>query len=265
LAAALWGVFWAVDSAIEKWDWGTKTWWEAHTTHIKNWQTGLAFFLGLLVLALIEGSFRHTARREALRDRDISALNTTIKDLREELERERDQSKPKLRLHIHGMQTVECGDDRKDTLLMVSMTVENTGAPSIVKNLNGSLKVGDRVVQTVTMIGPSQDIRTTFPDGSFISFKRADYLPVKAYANAIQRGAGVVGWFQLMARNVDPTTAWNEGTLTITCLDVMDQPYNVSFSPAGQESGELLFVDKITQKQRIQSWTGEIPKPPSPQ
>ena len=185
-----------------------------------------------------------------VRARDITALNTTINGLRAELEKERDQSKPELHLHIHAVQTVECGDNSKDTLLQISMTIENTGAHSIAKNLTASLQVGDTVTPAATMIGPSVDMRTTFPDGSFISFKRADYLPVKAYANPIQRGAGVVGWFQAMVRNIDPTTAWNKGTVTVKCFDVMQK---VGFA-AGPEAGsnEITHViDDLTKYSAI--------------
>lgn len=61
LVATAWAVFWAVDASIEKWDvFGTKIWWEAHTTHLPaHWQEWLLGILVLTIIGLIDGSYRH--------------------------------------------------------------------------------------------------------------------------------------------------------------------------------------------------------------
>lgn len=55
----LWAVFWATDATIEKWDLGAKHWWDGHTTHLPSkWQEWLIVLLFLVIISLIEGSFR---------------------------------------------------------------------------------------------------------------------------------------------------------------------------------------------------------------
>jgi hypothetical protein len=61
LLATAWGVFWALDESIEKWNlFGMKEWWDAHTTHLPtHWEGWLIGLLVLAVVGLIDGSFRH--------------------------------------------------------------------------------------------------------------------------------------------------------------------------------------------------------------
>jgi hypothetical protein len=61
LVGFVWGSFWATDALIEKYDpAGIKVAWDARTTHLpSHWQTWLVGLLVFLLLALIEGSYRH--------------------------------------------------------------------------------------------------------------------------------------------------------------------------------------------------------------
>jgi hypothetical protein len=73
LLAAIWGLFWAADAAIEKWDFGVKVWWAQHTTHLPSrWEVWLIVFLTFLILGLIEGSFRqHSAITARLKPKAV--------------------------------------------------------------------------------------------------------------------------------------------------------------------------------------------------
>jgi hypothetical protein len=60
LVLGAYGIFWGLDSAVEKWNLlGLKIWWDAHTTHLPS--TWPAWLVGLLVITLLlflEGSYR---------------------------------------------------------------------------------------------------------------------------------------------------------------------------------------------------------------
>jgi len=64
MVAAVYGAFWALDEAIEKWNpFDCKAWWDAHTTHLPvHWQEWLIGLLVLLILGLIDGSYRNQKR-----------------------------------------------------------------------------------------------------------------------------------------------------------------------------------------------------------
>jgi hypothetical protein len=219
----------------------------------------------LILVFVVEGALKWIHElEEEMDDRgsDHDATKQHLRELNAELERERDNNKPKLRLTITGVQTAEC-ENPKDSLFQISMSIENTGAPSIVKKLSASFQVDGQPVQTKLLLAPVGDIKSTLPDGMFMEFKKADYLPIKAYASAIQTGAGVLGWFHVVIKNVDTTTAWKRGTLTVSCCDVIDQPYSASLSPNGVASTELLTIDNVKQREKPKTWTGDMFKRPS--
>src|SRR5437660_10680573 len=64
MAAALYGTFWALDEAIEKWNpLGVKTWWDAYTTHLPSrWETWSIGFLVISVIWVLGGSFQPASR-----------------------------------------------------------------------------------------------------------------------------------------------------------------------------------------------------------
>ncbi len=56
----LYSAFWGIDSSINKWDFGIKDSWNKHTAHLpKHWEGWLIGLLLLMILSLIEGSYRH--------------------------------------------------------------------------------------------------------------------------------------------------------------------------------------------------------------
>ena len=78
LAGAVWGLFWAADAFIEKYDpMGIKPSWDAGTTHLpSHWQTWLVGLLLLVMLSIIEGSYRHhtaTSKKSASVLNDLTA------------------------------------------------------------------------------------------------------------------------------------------------------------------------------------------------
>lgn len=59
LVPLVYSLFWGLDSAINKWDFGIKDSWNAHTSHLpKHWQEWLIGLLLLMIVSLTEGSFR---------------------------------------------------------------------------------------------------------------------------------------------------------------------------------------------------------------
>jgi hypothetical protein len=64
LVLGAYGLFFAADEAIEKWNpLNTKMWWEAHTPHLPTrWEAWLIGLLVITVMLVLEGSFQHARR-----------------------------------------------------------------------------------------------------------------------------------------------------------------------------------------------------------
>jgi hypothetical protein len=59
LVGGVWGLFWSIDQVVEKWGSGQlRDIWERNTSHLPDWRLGLIISLSILVVFLIEGSFR---------------------------------------------------------------------------------------------------------------------------------------------------------------------------------------------------------------
>jgi hypothetical protein len=98
LVAGAWGFFWAADAVVEKYDpYGIKVWWDAHTTHLpSHWQTWLTGLLLILLLALVEGSFRQQEATAAKVQSDLTKQKEKIESLETKVRELEDGSKPKL-------------------------------------------------------------------------------------------------------------------------------------------------------------------------
>jgi hypothetical protein len=69
----LWTAFWTADEVIAKWGSpSTKETWDKYTLHFPlDWKIGLIVLLAILVVLLIEGSYRHHQKAVAEHEKDI--------------------------------------------------------------------------------------------------------------------------------------------------------------------------------------------------
>jgi hypothetical protein len=82
----IWGIFWAADAAIEKWDFGVKLWWDKYTTQLPSrWEVWMLGLLVLVIFGLIDGSYRiHTAATTKHENETLS-LQSQLSELKESL------------------------------------------------------------------------------------------------------------------------------------------------------------------------------------
>jgi hypothetical protein len=88
---AAWGLFWAVDEMVGKWGWPlARATWDKYTLHIPfDWKLGLIAVLAIMLLLLIEGSYRELSNSElALKrisdappDLDVEVLQLFAQDI----------------------------------------------------------------------------------------------------------------------------------------------------------------------------------------
>jgi hypothetical protein len=254
LFPALWGLFWSLDESIEKWNLlGLKVWWDKNTTHLpKHWETWLAVLLVLTILGLIEGSFRYHRGHVVAHAVEIAGLNHIIEVLREELRLERDRSKPELHPLITQVSAalfsppqVSTATHETNTLLVLGMAIENTGAPSIVKRFSAQIEIRDEFLKADIALGPPGDFTANRSDGKILTYSKQDYLPIKAYSAPIPTGGGVHGWLRAVVRYMHPDDVWQYGTLHLSFYDVQDREYKVSKVIQGIPNSELTTVDRI--------------------
>jgi hypothetical protein len=220
LIAGLWSAFWVVNDCIGKWGSNAlKTQWESATLHLPpTWQIWLIGLLVIGILLIVEGSYRHFRDSEKSTARKMADLQADYDLVKAELRLEKDRSLPKLSLLITQVATTPCGEANRDALLLLSMSIENTGAPSIVKNFSVSVAFGEKRIKADMLVGPIRDERVTLgDDGSFMELRMVNYLPNKVYENPIPSGGGAAGWFRAL----------------------------VSKAPAGVASTEMLHVQKL--------------------
>lgn len=207
---AIWGLFWTADAAIEKWDLGLRTWWEANTAHLpKEWQAYLIVLLVLLIVGLVEGSFRHDQGHISARNSEITALDEEVAGLKKDLEAERDRSRPRFKFSVKNFAVAPMPQSLRDigrregnyaltnatAISHVEVELLNSGAPSVAVDWKCDVTVGGVLCRSF-MYNPGEGWTTldTVPP-TVLSGK--DFMYEKT-AGPIPSGGRAIGWLSVL-------------------------------------------------------------------
>jgi hypothetical protein len=104
--------------------------------------------------------------------------------------------------HIHLQGFAPAGIGNQDTLLLVVIDIENTGAPSIAKNVRAGVDVGGKMYWGREVI-PTPETTFDSPQGDVLTFMKADWLLLKANSQPIPNGGSVQGFEESLITRLD--------------------------------------------------------------
>ncbi len=188
LLAAGWGLFWALDASIEKWDLlGTKMWWDAHTTQLpSHWQTWLVVLLVIMLLALVEGSYRH---HKTYAENEQSKLRK---------EKAKNEIAPDIEVQVTSLITKgKLSTGVSDLFVHVILTLK---APSevVIRDFSLTAQQGTEYMHTVAVDDTAQwEVVKENPEGAYL------HMPCTPLAKELkQRGDPVEGWIHFRLNDV---------------------------------------------------------------
>jgi hypothetical protein len=169
-----------------------------------------------------------------------------IRKLSKELESEKDRSRPNLAVPSgFTVITAPVGENDRDCMVMISTVIVNTGAPSIVTDIDIFIKMDDRELKGEAF--PLAPGPVTMSGQLTLQAKQEDYLPRKAIEHIIANGGGIQGFHIVVVRNATQDEICKAGTIVILRFkDVVGKLY--SFQQIIPER-DVNIID-VTQLQR---------------
>lgn len=160
------------------------------------------WLLGLLMIVLI-GTFESAYRshNSGLRqhaseirgkDGEIEKFRKEADELKRHLEA---LTVPRLQTTFEMMNIAPAGEADRDTLLIVGMSISNTGAPTIGRNFGFKVKLSDGREPPVTSVTPgNKDIQVTMDDGQEMQLLIDQYLPRRGSSTPIPHNGMAAGF-----------------------------------------------------------------------
>jgi len=144
----------------------------------------------------------------------------------------------------------DVGEEKKNSVLVVIMTIKNLGAPSVADRfaLVAETKAGS--IQGIPVPPAEVTILNDHNGAPRIKLKRSDYLPEKATNQPIPRGGEVKGFFLMYVPDVTREEI-EKGRVDIkgSFEDVMGKTYVFNL-PYGGPQMQFLDADKLMQSPR---------------
>ncbi len=149
-------------------------------------------------------------------------------DLERALITEKDNKLPILAAEFEVLAVAPAGKDDCDSIIIITATIFNTGAPSIVSNFGVEIQRGGKEsVKGENVILPPGPMRME-GEGLELTTNEQDNLPRKGISNPILRGGAVTGWHVVLAKNITQSEIHNkETTVVLSYKDVTGKGYTV--------------------------------------
>lgn len=158
------------------------------------------------------------------------------------LEKELDRSRPKLSAEIGLTVTAPAGANNESSLVIIMVTIKNTGAPSIASDFYLSVKSNDNEAMGVFFPMSKGDVRLKSTDGQEIFFNHPDdNLPLKSGSQPIVTGGAVNGFCAVLIPNITHGEITSKGILVLKFKDVFGKDYVNEYDMAGVKP--IKFID----------------------
>jgi hypothetical protein len=137
-----------------------------------------------------------------------------------------EKSKPRLNAQVDVFFVIPAGEKGENSLVIITATITNIGAPSIVNNIGVSIKIQDKYFQRQLVLPPKEGMTLEGENRSFF-MKTEDYLPRKCLTQPIVTGGAANGFIALLFSGLKKEDIFHLGTIIIfTCDDVLQKKYN---------------------------------------
>lgn len=145
-----------------------------------------------------------------------------------------EKSKPILNAQVDVFAAAPSGEKGENSIVVITATITNIGAPSIVNNIGVSIKIQDKYYQGQSMPLPVEGITLEGENRSFL-MKTEEYLPRKCLTQPIVTGGAATGFIPLLFSGLKKEDIFALGTIIIfTCNDVLQKKYNFEKVMSGQ-------------------------------
>jgi hypothetical protein len=155
-------------------------------------------------------------------------------------------NKPKLNAEFNVSHVAPAGNEKEDSIIVITATITNTGAPSIVQHIKIEIGTEEKLIRASFLPLPQEEIVLQGEDRTF-TVKTKDELRSKCLSQPIATGGAVNGWLFLLASGLRREIVFKEGTAVILKFDdVLGKRY--SFKKV--MSGERIPPPDITKLQK---------------
>ena len=155
-----------------------------------------------------------------------------VVDLTVQLEKERDHNKPKLSGEIENIIYAPAGSKNEDSIIVLMAMITNIGAPSIARDLEVTVKIGDKQIKGTPIPMPAIEIKLwkqTEAQGEGLILKPEDFLPRKCIAQPIANGGGAGGFMLMLFHNVSNQQLASNGLVILSFKDILDREYTCQY------------------------------------
>lgn len=143
------------------------------------------------------------------------------------------QKSPRLDAQFDIFAATRAGENNESSIVFVTATITNMGAPSIVNNITLSIKVGDKQTEGQYFALPQNEIRLQDKTYDF-TLKREDYLVKKCMSQPIPLGGAVQGGMPLFFPGIEKSKVFERGTVFIFSFqDISHKTYKFKKTMTG--------------------------------
>lgn len=158
-----------------------------------------------------------------------------------------EKSKPILNAEIDIFAIAPAGEKDENSIVTITATITNVGAPSIVNKIAVSIKMRDKYFQGQFIPLPKDGITLKGENQSFF-MKTEDYLPHKCLTQPIATGGAATGFIPLLFSELKREDISQSGTIIVlTCSDVAGEKYTFEKVMSGQRIPPL-DMNKLQKK-----------------
>jgi hypothetical protein len=149
-----------------------------------------------------------------------------------------EKSLPELSVVLGAFRLVPTGKLRQDSIVIVTANIVNTGAPTIVHNLNLLITIGSNAISGTVMSDIPQTINFMKDEKIRATLRYEDYLPRKCLL-PIMTGGSVSGWYAILVRDLAISKINQAGNkIILHFTDGYDKAYDISHALNGLHEAE---------------------------
>jgi hypothetical protein len=164
-------------------------------------------------------------------------------DLFDQLAKEKDHSRPKLNGQIGGLLLSPVGQQKENSVILVSLMITNIGAPSIVHDIHLAVQAGDIPIEGEFIPPSKEGISFSSPngeEGQAIVFPLEDDLTTKGVDKPISTGGGLRGFLFALVRNLPREQFASAGLIVVSFRDILGEKYVTEYQVAEHDDKNIL-------------------------